>query len=168
MKKIGFVLSILALSLSACETESPGDISREFFENSKVEFVSNQPYEDGPQLRTGYIQNGENLTFRYTLNHPQENEIADDELSEVFIFEVPKNVNSFHYSTAESMTNDTLIADYRRVCFCGFSGFELISATISANRISATEWRVSFDVLYKDDYSEYPLKDTGKYRLGSL
>ncbi len=161
-------MSVLALSLCACETESPGDITREFFENSKVEFVSNQPFEDGPQMRTGYIQNGQNLTFRYTLNHPQEDDIADDELSEVFIFEIPKNANSFSYSTTESMANDALIADYRRICFCGFSGFELISATISANRISATEWQVSFDVLYKDDYSEYPLKDSGIYRLGSL
>lgn len=161
-------LTLFILLLCSCDSETPGDISREFFKNSNIEFVSNQPYKDEPVVKTGYIQSGDNITFRYTFNHPQQDDIADDELSEVFIFEVPKNVNSFNYSTSESTENGTLIADYRRVCFCYFTGFNLQSATISANRISATEWQVNFDILYKDDYSEYPLKDSGIYRLGSL
>jgi hypothetical protein len=160
--------TLFILLLCACDSETPGDISREYFKNSKIEFVSNQHYENEPVVETGYIQSGDNITFRYTFNHPQQDEIADDELSEVFIFEIPKNADSFSYSTSESITNNVLIADYRRACFCYFTGFDLQSATISANRISATAWQVSFDIVIKDDYSEYPLKDSGIYRLGSL
>ncbi|MFT6054792.1 MAG: hypothetical protein ACJAS3_002638 [Roseivirga sp.] len=167
MKRFAILTAISSLVFS-CDSENPGEITREYFDNSELVYATSQPFQDDTEIRSGYIQDGEHITFRYSYFHPQDDDISDDELAEIFIFEIPKNSTEFNYSTSENIANDFLKADYQRSCFCGPVNFELVSASISARKIGGAEWEVSFDILYKDQFGEYPLKDAGKYRQGSL
>ena len=166
MKKI-LAIAILAVVIMGCSGENPSQIYREFKTQSKIEFQTG--YVDD-ETQIPIISTGENLVFKYTFAHEEEEDIADDEHSEIFYFEVANGTTSFIYDSTEPESNEAIIAGYRRLCFCGFESYTLKKAVISTQKLNNTQWQVSFDVVFAGQYGSYPLKDSGTYKVttGSL
>lgn len=164
MKWIKFILAVtIYLTLTSCDDENEGSVIREFFQQKSLR-LSNQ----GTNNLSLSFDDGENIVFKYSLNHPDEKDISDDELTEVFWFQVPADGTNFSYSSDEIASGDIFQAAYQRLCFCGQINFELTSYTIEATKINATEWNIEFQMQAKDDFNNlYPLSDKGVYSLSS-
>lgn len=164
MKWIKFILTIIfCITLCGCNDENEGSIIREFFQQKSLT-VSIQ----GTNNLDLAFNDGENIVFKYSLNHPDEEDIADDELTEAFWFQIPAEGTSFSYSSDEVASRDIFQVAYQRLCFCGQINFEITSYSIEVTKINATEWNVEFTMQAKDDFNNlYPLSDKGVYSLSS-
>jgi len=163
MKKL-IALILLLTVLSSCEKVTPSRVYREFQKERKLEFITYEP--DNPQIPV--VSEGENMVFRYTYVHEEDEDIADDELFEYFYLEIPKGSTSFTYNSTNTDEDGVINAAYRRSCFCSFSEFSLQKAIISASKTNDNQWQISFDVIFKDENDqEYPLKDSGKYSINT-
>lgn len=156
--------SLLVFILSSCGNENPSQIYRAFQVGRKLEFISDNV--DDPKVPV--VSDGENLVFKYTYAHEEDENIADDELAEMFYLEIPKGSTSYTYNSTNTDENGSINAAYRRSCFCGFSEYTLEKAIISASKINESEWHISFDVIFKGQHDQlYPLKDNGKYNINT-
>ena len=153
-----FLLILIIAIASGCSNENEGSILREFFADKSLSTDLDDPYIN---FR---VDEGENLLFRYTLIYPEEPDIADDEISDIFWFEIPAGETSFSYDLNED--NDSITTFFLRSCFCGPVDFTINAATITAKQINATEWRVLFEMEAQDNFDTvYPLRDEGVYTL---
>ncbi|KYG81834.1 hypothetical protein EV198_2431 [Roseivirga ehrenbergii] len=163
MKKL-FVLALLTLGLFSCGNENPSQVYREFQKDRKLGFIAHHPSD--PQIPV--VSEGEHLVFKYTYVHEEDENIADDELSEIFYLEIPKGLSSFTYNSTNEGENGVINVAYRKSCYCGFSEYTLEKAIISASKINDYQWQISFDVIFKDDHNqESALKDVGRYTLNT-
>ncbi|WP_421976757.1 hypothetical protein [Roseivirga seohaensis] len=163
MKKL-LSITLLVSILFSCGKLTPSRVYREFKEESKLEFIAHHPGD--PQIPV--VSEGENLVFKYTYVHEEDENIADDELSEIFYLEMPKGLNSFTYNSTNEGENGAINVAYRKSCYCGFSEYTLEKAIVSASKTDDNHWQISFDVIFKDENGqEYPLKDSGKYTLNT-
>lgn len=166
MKKLTPFLFLTFVIVQACSEENDGQVKREFIVNSELNFVTNPHWEE-EGIWAPAIETGQNLVFRFTFVHPEEPNIADDELTEVFFFEVPKDSQKFEYSSIDIGANTDIPAGYFRHCFCFFGSFNIKKATISAQRINEQEWQVAFDVVFENEHEEFLIKDKGIYVLAA-
>lgn len=163
MKKL-LAITLLVSILFSCGKVTPSRVYREFKEESKLDFIAHHPGD--PQIPV--VSEGENLVFKYTYVHEEDEDIADDELFEYFYLEIPKGSTSFAYNSTHPEENKVINVAYRRSCFCGLSEYTLEKAIISASKIKNNHWQISFDVIFKDENDqEYSLKDSGKYTLNT-
>lgn len=163
MKKL-IIISLLTFVLFSCGNENPSQVYREFQTESKIEFISHHPGD--PQVPV--ISEGENLVFKYTYVHEEDDDIADDELSEILYLEIPKGSTSFTYNSSKVEENGMVSVAYHRSCFCGFSEYSMQKAIISASKINDNQWEISFDVTFKDEHDQvYSLKDSDKYNINT-
>lgn len=158
MKKM-ISLLLLCLGLWSCGDESPGKISRSFYLKSEL---------NAPEENLGMYVNwseGDKIIFRYVFDHPEEENIADDELSEIFWVEIPASTTEFEY---ELGTDSPYEFYYTRSCFCYFEAFEFNELSVSGQRINSSTWELSFEMVasWPDSEEVFELKDSGKYKLG--
>ena len=153
------LITLLAgiLILSSCSKENGASKSREFYADQKLTLTPDEP--NSPIL----LEGGDDLVFRYLFNHPQQDNIADDELSEIFIFSIAATETSFSFSIDDPNT-----AAYYRLCFCYFgTAFTFESLTVSGKKINETRWQVSFEMTATDGDHTYHIKDEGIYKLNT-
>lgn len=115
------------------------------------------------------IIDGEQMVFKYSYNHPQDDNISDDELTEVFVFTVSSGQSSFEFTTDDIANNPALSMAYSRLCFCGFNeNFRPVKVSGSGTKISSAKWEVKFDVTFKSGEFEHSLADEGVYYKSSF
>lgn len=156
MRKI-FYLCLLAFTLFSCEEgENPANTERYVYTNSEI----SAPSED-----VGMYVNwtaGNKTVFRYIYTHPEEENIADDELSEIFWIEIPSNISEF---SKNHLTDSEVEVYYTRSCFCYFEAFEFEEFSVSGTKKNNGTWELSFSMKAKSpSYNEfYELEDSGVY-----
>lgn len=158
MKKI--ILSTLLIgSLLACneQVNKDGEIERVFFENANL----------SPSDNAGvypFWNKGEHTIFRFTFKHPDEPNIADDELSEIFWIEIPAHLNSFEVNADAS--DSGIEVYYTRACYCYIpNAFEFDQLDVTGTKISEDQWTISFEMKVSGEYGTYTLEDSGNYNI---
>lgn len=158
MKKL-LSLLVISVHLSACgEETNPGSINRYFYTNSEV---------SAPQENVGMYVNwsdGEKTVFKYEHIHPDEEFIADDELTEIFWIEIPSGITEF---SKTHLTDSEVEVYYVRSCYCGFTAFEFSEYEVEGQKLNNGTWQVSFKMTAKSDSydQEFTLEDSGTYFL---
>jgi len=157
MKKLALILLIFSL-FTSCEDETPGSIDRYFYTNSKL-----TPPENNVGMYVAW-EPGDKTVFRYILNHPDEPNIADDELSEIFWIEIPTGITEFQFELGEDSPFEFY---YTRQCYCYFRAFEFEAIKVEGKRINSSTWEIDFEMSARspDLENAYELKDSGKYKL---
>lgn len=161
MKKI-YILLVLAITLNSCSKTNDGSIERVFYENADLSIPA-----DDVGMYVDWVQ-GDKTAIRFVFSHPEEENISDDELSEVFWIELPANVTSFQIGADDNLAYSDIELYYARSCFCYFKSFEFSKHIVSGQKIAANQWRVSFDITANSEDLEYSLKDNGVYVLTTL
>ncbi len=162
MKKLIGAL-ILCVLTSSCKDEVDGGHLREFDTEKNVTINVGEP--NNPYTLT----DGSQIVFRYTFNHPHEENIADDELTEVFIFAIDADQSSFEITTTDVAGGSVFPMAYRRICFCFFEfGFTIQSVSVTGTKISPTKWSVSFEMTASDGAHTFDLSDQGTYNLADF
>lgn len=146
---------ILAV-FAGCEKENAGEIRRQFYLNAEL----------NPSDNTGVFPlwtRGDRRIFRFSLQHPDDPNIADDELTEHFWIEIPKEMSSFQIN--EPISGESAIeVYYTRACYCYIpEGFDFTLLKVDGKRISDDQWEVSFEMKAEGKYGSYELKDLGIY-----
>jgi hypothetical protein len=156
-------LIIFTLFIVSCTRESSGRRYRLFDNQKAISFDQNSPYNPFTFI------DGEYTVFNYAYNHPQNDDIADDELTEAFAFTIPAGLTSFEFTSEDIVNNPDLSLAYARLCFCGYiTDYEPIAFSASGKKISNTKWEVKFDVTFKSDEYEFPLSDDGIYYISEF
>lgn len=162
MKKVLF-LSILSIILLSCGNTNDGSITRLYYEN--VELTA-------PEDNSGayvVVENGNKTAIQFSYQHPDEEYIADDELTELFWIEIPATTTEFSISSGDDVSHPEIELYYVRSCFCYFEQpFTFLRKEISGQKISTNQWQVSFDIIVEFNESEYVLKDSGTYVLSTF
>ncbi|NVK85841.1 MAG: hypothetical protein HWE21_16060 [Cytophagia bacterium] len=159
MKKL-FALLILSFFIFSCgEDANPESIQRYFYGNSEV-----SPADENTGLYVNWTD-GSRTVFRFIKVHPEEENIADDELTEVFWIEIPSDVTEF---SANLNTDSDVETYYTRSCFCGFEAFEFTELEVSGNKLDNGTWDISFKMTAKTPAynQEFSLEDSGIYFPG--
>lgn len=160
MKKLlGFISCLLIFS--SCDNTNKGGLERVYFENSEL----STPEDD---FGTWVLwEEGDKTAIRFAYTHPDEVNIADDELTEFFWIELPSDVTEFNINTSNDLPQTEIEFYYVRACFCAFEAFRFLRNDITGQKISANQWRISFDIVVASGDAEYQLKDSGIYTLSS-
>lgn len=155
MKKIIFFSMVLAV-FAGCEKENAGEIKRQFYLNAELNPSDNQGV-------FPLWTRGDQTIFRFSLIHPEERNIADDELTEHFWIEVPKEMSSFQIDEPISGESEIEVY-YTRACYCYIpEGYEFTKLIVSGKKVSNDQWNVSFEMRAEGSYGTYELKDSGIY-----
>ena len=159
MKKLIYLIPIFLLLFSCDEDTNPGSVNRYFYANSEV-----SPPNENVGMYVNWTE-GQKTVFRFILIHPDEVNIADDELAEVFCIEIPSNITEF---TANQDIDSEIEVYYTRSCYCGFSAFEFSEYDVIGNKLDNGTWNISFSMTAQSgSYPEsYTLEDSGIYSPG--
>ena len=164
MKYIALLFTLLAFSSCENGPDPDGDIERKFYLNAELSALE--------PSRGEFVNwnSGDKTIFRFVLTHPEEPNIADDELSEIFWIEIEPRFTEFHYSLSRELLRDPLGMEfyYTRSCFCYFPQFEFSDLEVSGKKLSASEWEVSFNMTAEADEQSYSLSDKGIYTLDTF
>lgn len=162
MNKLITLLTLVLLT-TACGSKTSGSRDRQFDINKAITFNENEPF------NSYAIIDGEQMVFKYSYNHPQDDNISDDELTEIFVFTVSSGKSSFKFTTDNIADDPALSMAYSRLCFCGYNeNFRPVAFSASGTKISTTKWEVKFDVTFKSGEFEYSLSDEGVYYKSSF
>lgn len=159
MRKLICLILISFFTLSCEEGTNPGSVNRFFYLNSDASL---------PDPNDGLYLNwtdGNRIVFRYILDHPDDVDIQDDELTEIFWIEIPSGVTEFYQNLNTDADVETY---YTRMCYCGFSSFQFTELEVSGEKLRNETWEVSFKMKAKADSfdAEFTLQDTGVYYPG--
>lgn len=161
MKRLYLLLALTVL-LASCDNKNDGGIERKFYLNAELDLPA-----ESEGTYVNWTQ-GEKTIFRFVFTHPDEKNVSDDELSEIFWVEIPADYTSFRHVTGQSNFDPNVEFYYSRSCFCLFPKFEFIRLDVSGSKISNNQWQLEFDIIAATDDSEYPLKDKGFYTLDTF
>lgn len=159
------VVATLALMAIACNKVDPleGAVERKFYLNAEL---------TEPEEETGtYIKwnKGEKTVFRFVLTHPDDKDIADDELSEIFWIEIPNNIPSFEYDSKTDSGLGEMELYYTRACYCYFEeGFNITSVRVKGSKLNQQQWSVEFEMESSGKYGDYGLEDKGTYTIDTF
>lgn len=159
MKKLFALLVISSLMFSCGEETNPESINRYFYESSEL-----SPADENTGLYVKWTD-GSQTVFRFIKVHPEDENIADDELTEVFWIEIPSDVTEF---SANLNTDSNVETYYTRSCFCGFEAFEFTELEVSGNKLENGAWDISFMMTAETpSYNHaFTLEDSGIYFSG--
>ena len=100
----------------------------------------------------GNITEGTNLVFEYKYSAEEEVNTQDDEYLEFIRFEISSDLNEFSYQDTE--LSDIKVV-FSKSCFCFFdydpNKDVPPTGTMSGEKISRTEWKISIDVTFYGD-----------------
>jgi len=162
MKKI-YLLLLVALCATACDNSNGPSIERRYYENSEISLS---------QENSGaYVswETGEKTAIVFSYFHEEDENISDDELTELLYVELPADLTEFSISTDSDLPETEIEVYYVRSCFCYFEQpYTFLRKNISGQKIAQNQWRISFDVVVELNGEEYPLKDSGVYVLSTF
>lgn len=161
MKNLVLSLAVI-LFISSCDNTNDGGIERKFYENADL----STPVES--QGMWVDWSRGEKTIFRFVLTHPDEKNVADDELSEVFWVEIPASYTTFKNITGQANFDPNVEFYYTRSCYCLFPKFEFIRLDVNGQKIAGNQWQIEFDIIATADDFEYALKDKGIYTIDTF
>ncbi len=150
-----FICLLVFLAMGCNDDDSSpfcpdGTCSTEIFPNSSIE-IKAQTF-DGLFID---IIDGDNLVFRRTHHYDDDKEIIDDELTEILVFQVPGNADSFFFEDQE-LTNASVL--FGRFCYCGDAGYHPVtSGTISGELTSPGFWKIKANLRAASDYADYDI-----------
>jgi len=135
------------ISVFACDNSdddnrvNPGDISYEFFNDSRMMLITDQVFE------TLVIEPGDKTVFSYFFKAKDDINLSDDEYTESIFFEVDNSLDSFSLNDNDLRTTSLFI---KRSCFCTntaavFPGIGSVSGTKLANG----NWSVSISITFQ-------------------
>ena len=159
------ILVIASLIVASCDKVDPneGSVERKFYLNAEL---------TEPEEETGtYVKwnKGEKTIFRFVLTHPDDKDIADDELSEIFWIEIPNNITSFAYDSSTDTGLGEMELYYTRSCYCYFEeGFDITNVTVKGTKLNDQQWSVEFEMESSGKYRDYGLEDKGTYSLDTF
>lgn len=149
--------------LFSCGNTNDGSIARLYYEN--VELTA-------PEDNSGayvMVENGNKTAIQFSYQHPDEENISDDELTELFWIELPANMTEFSITTGDDVSHPEIELYYVRSCFCYFEQpFTFSRKNVSGQKIAPNQWRISFDIAVEFNDNEYVLKDNGTYVLSTF
>lgn len=162
MKKV-LLLSILSIIIASCGNSNDGSIERFYYEN--VELTA-------PEDNSGayvVVENGSKTAIQFAFQHPDEENVSDDELTELLWIEIPATMTEFSITMGDDVSYPEIELFYVRSCFCYFEQpFTFLRKDITGQKISPNQWQVSFDIIVEFNESEYVLKDSGTYVLSTF
>ncbi|MEJ2004041.1 MAG: hypothetical protein P8X57_03535 [Cyclobacteriaceae bacterium] len=136
-----FILLVLCISCKE-EVEEPfctnGSCAYEFLNNSQIEisWISQHGY-------FVEIVDGDKQVFKRTYNYQDSPNIVDDELTEILLFELERDVSSFKFTDEELTQANVLFA---RFCEC-FPGYRNVnSGTLEGTKTVNGTWRIKADL----------------------
>lgn len=125
------------------ETCQNGDCEYTFETSAEINIIE----EDSLLGARAEVISGDNLVFTYQYVYADRKNVFDDEYSEIIIFEVAKEENTFSVSNADLQD---IKAMYRQSCFCpseiGLPFYKIIEGEISGKEISKKKWEVELDI----------------------
>lgn len=162
MKKV-LLLSILSLALVSCNNKNDGSIERVYYENIKLKIPTEN---SGANV---LVETGNKTAIQFAYQHPDEENVSDDELTELFWIEIPATATEFNISSDNDVSSAGIELFYVRSCFCYFEQpITFLRKDVTGQKISSNQWKVSFDILVELNGEEYPLKDAGTYVLSTF
>ncbi|GEM_PF-777502 len=166
-------LLVLLLAITACGEGLDPDITYPYPEEGvERQFFLNAQLSPAQPSRGEYINwnKGDKTIFRYVYAHPDEPNIADDELTEVFWIELDPEFDEFSFNLGTETQSSPLGMEfyYTRVCFCNSPAFEFTNLQVSGRKLSETEWTVNFNMTATANGQEFSMVDNGTYTLGTF
>jgi hypothetical protein len=155
MKNIAGLL-LLTLLTASCNKNSVSDCTPEKFSydllpDKKITISSGQQ----PRIS---IESGDKLVFNYTRTGRDCKNIADDEVSEILVFEIPKTDNSFEVSGAAL---GTINCHSQVSCFCAnVNAVAINTGKIKGTKTAANKWAVEVDVTNTITSAKYTFSAT--------
>ncbi|NJB70006.1 hypothetical protein GGR42_000468 [Saonia flava] len=141
MRVIASVL--IFLLFMGCSKSNDNDGRKDYFFYTESQIV----LEDSGGNNFAKIVDGENLVFEYFFQHPDQENIADDEYSERIIFEMDASLSSFSISNTTLTEYNTYFDEY---CFCGLQGSTPITfGTIKGTKIDENRWDITLNVSFE-------------------
>lgn len=162
MKKVILLLTLLGAFCSCSNSdENPGQIKRSFYENAELSLS------DNAGVYPNWTQ-GEKTIFKFELIHPDEINISDDELSEIFWIEIPSDLNQF--SITERIQGESNIeVYYTRACYCYIpEAFEFSDLIVNGRKTANGQWTITFEMKALGEAGKYELNDEGIYKLDTF
>jgi hypothetical protein len=142
MKNIAGLL-LLTLLIASCNKSSVSDCTPEKFSYDLLVDKKITILPAGQQSRIN-IEGGDKLVFNYTHTFKDCKNIADDEVSEILVFEIPKTDNSFDVSGAAL---GTINCHSQVSCYCAnVNAIAIKTGKIKGTKIAANKWVVEVDV----------------------
>ena len=136
-----FLIFIICISCNLNNNITPKSFTYEFSENSQIVINNDQGYEFIS------IEGGESLVFKYRYTADDDEEIADDEYSEILYFEIDKNLNNFSYSNDDLLNLQMYM---QRFCFCPSIPIIQISiGNIFGTKQSNGNWNISLSINFE-------------------
>ena len=152
------IILILLLSVSVAKAQEghliKGGSWYSIFYNKTVEFKN-----AGTDNFYGEVVDGKNLVFEYMMRADEYADKTDDEHFEKIIFSVPKNATTFYFS------DTALKAAFLLGCFCQERGwYQFSDGYIKGKKLTATSWKVEFDVMTKPNPNKHANAITRKFK----
>ncbi|MFD1294982.1 hypothetical protein ACFQ5N_14150 [Lutibacter holmesii] len=149
MKTTYLFLIIILLFVSCSDSDSKQDkYYYTYTEDSELTIASIE----NSYMKYGNVENGENLVFEYRFDAYDEEQIADDEYTEIIRFEIDPELDKFSYSNEELQHINSV---FTKSCFCFFPQDESkdvnATGTISGEKIDSNKWKISIDVTFYGD-----------------
>jgi hypothetical protein len=155
MKHLIFFAFILLVS---CQKEnivyeiSPehfGESANTIYANAKIKLVKNAGFGLSGQYE---ILTGDKLVFEYIYVKEDNPAIADDEFTEILLFEIPENTANMTFKNNEILKQN---AFYRYYCYCIPPGeIKENHGTLKVNRLTENTYQVIADVEFVFSPSE--------------
>lgn len=144
MKRVYFTSFIFLSLLFSCDTsdDSITDAITKYTYTTNSQIVT----EEIDDLTFAKIEEGDNLVFKYLFTRSQDDDISDDEYSEVIIFQIDANAEEFDFTNDELASVFTYFDQY---CFCPYYGsIQIIDGNISGVKVDSQNWDITIDVTF--------------------
>ncbi|MEO0895254.1 MAG: hypothetical protein AAFY71_02465 [Bacteroidota bacterium] len=92
------------------------------------------------------LEEGENLVFRYNYEADDSPQIADDEYTEIILWEIPADQESFDVSDADLEQVNMFVAP---ICNCTPGWKPVNIGHLEGEKINRNTWRVSFTISFE-------------------
>ncbi|MCA6075303.1 hypothetical protein [Fulvivirga sedimenti] len=154
--KIRYILFSLILLFFGCNEEENdpfcpnGKCSMEVLPNSSIKITAITFH----GLFIDIIE-GEKLVFKRTYTYDDSREIIDDELTEILVFEVPEEAESFKF-TDQELSDATVL--FGRFCYCADPGYyPVLAGTLSGVMNSQGIWKITANLRVSTNAVEYDI-----------
>ena len=115
-----------------------GKCTYEYYDNTQLSIS-----EEG-EWRQLALEPGPWIVFKYEYQYDDEENIADDELTEILYFQIPAESSSYQIDLRTYVMQTVY---FNRLCYCGKTGFEFPNeAIINCEKINDDTWHVTADL----------------------
>lgn len=142
MKKLLPLFLGITLALTGCEKDdcNPAWNSGSLEENKTIA----AHYNEEAQQEYHYVEDGQNIVFRYSHTAAECDNIMDDEWGYTLTFEVDKDATQFRFENAELPVAKGFYREFG--AWVGNNTYPLESGIMEGSRMADGKWRVKADV----------------------